>query len=100
MGEGFMKKFLLAISVISLAAAVSPAWADAPKQCTKGTCGMEEKALAAKESTVDPVCGMDAKGSEYQEKYDGKTYHFCSARCKKAFDKDPSKYTGKEQNKK
>jgi len=95
-----MKKFLLVISAISLAAIFSPAWADAPKQCTKGTCGMEEKATAAKETTVDPVCGMDAKDSKYQEKYDGKTYHFCSANCKKAFDKNPSKYVGKEQKNK
>ena len=93
-----MKKFLLVISAISLAAVFSPAWADAPKQCTKGTCGMEEKAAAVKETTVDPVCGMDAKESKYQETYGGKTYHFCSANCKKAFDKNPSKYI--EQKKK
>jgi YHS domain-containing protein len=97
-----MKKFLLVISVISMVAVFSPAWADAPKQCTKGTCNMEEKAPAAKGTAVDPVCGMDiaVKDAEYQEKYNGKTYYFCSAGCKKAFDKNPSKYAGKEQNKK
>ncbi|MGC2422899.1 MAG: YHS domain-containing protein [Nitrospirota bacterium] len=93
-----MKKLLLAISVLSLAAVISPAWADAPKQCTKGTCGMEEKE-AAKGTAVDPVCGMDiaVKDAQYQEKYNGNTYYFCSAKCKKAFDKNPSKFTQKKK---
>ncbi len=47
----------------------------------------------------DPVCGMDidpviaAGKSEYQ----GQTYYFCSLGCKKAFDENPEKYIGKEQ---
>jgi Cu+-exporting ATPase len=47
----------------------------------------------------DPVCGMDidpataAGTSEYK----GQTYYFCSMGCKKAFDKDPEKYLGQEQ---
>lgn len=42
----------------------------------------------------DPVCGMEvdparaAGSSEYQ----GKTYYFCSAHCKAAFDREPEKY--------
>lgn len=44
----------------------------------------------------DPVCHMDvqkdraAATSEYQ----GQTYYFCAAACKKAFDKDPAQYLG------
>ena len=44
----------------------------------------------------DPVCGMDvdprqaAGTSEYQ----GKTYYFCSAGCKRSFDKEPERYVG------
>ena len=45
----------------------------------------------------DPVCGMDvdpqqaAGTSEYQ----GTTYYFCSAGCKRAFDQDPERYVGR-----
>ena len=48
----------------------------------------------------DPVCGMDvdpktaAGKSDYQEQ----TYYFCSAGCKKAFDKVPAKYAGKAED--
>jgi Cu+-exporting ATPase len=42
----------------------------------------------------DPVCGMEvdpqqaAGASEYQ----GTTYYFCSAGCKRQFDKDPGAF--------
>jgi YHS domain-containing protein len=45
----------------------------------------------------DPVCGMQvdptkaAGASEYQ----GKTYVFCSAGCKRKFDSNPQQYGGK-----
>ncbi|MEJ2182864.1 MAG: YHS domain-containing protein [Nitrospirota bacterium] len=42
----------------------------------------------------DPVCGMkvDAARAEHVSTYKGKTYSFCSADCKKAFDLAPEKY--------
>ncbi|MDP2964623.1 MAG: YHS domain-containing protein [Pelolinea sp.] len=42
----------------------------------------------------DPVCGMsvDPKQTAYKSDYQGKTYYFCSAGCKKAFDEEPEKY--------
>jgi YHS domain-containing protein len=45
----------------------------------------------------DPVCGMqvDEKTAAGKSTYQGKTYYFCSAGCKKAFDEDPAKYAGK-----
>jgi YHS domain-containing protein len=41
----------------------------------------------------DPVCGMmcDPKATLKSE-YRGQTYYFCSADCKKSFDKEPQKY--------
>ena len=44
---------------------------------------------------IDPVCKMEVKESQAQFKsdYKGKTYYFCSAGCKKAFEKTPEKYT-------
>lgn len=48
-------------------------------------------------STVkDPVCGMDVDPATaaYKSEYKGQTYYFCSAGCKKSFDKEPEKYAG------
>ncbi len=45
----------------------------------------------------DPVCGMDIDPANAGGKSDylGKTYYFCSAGCKKAFDANPEKYVRK-----
>ncbi len=45
----------------------------------------------------DPVCGMevDPKTTTNKSEYQGKTYYFCSAGCKKDFDKEPQKYVAK-----
>ena len=42
----------------------------------------------------DPVCGMDVdpKQAAGTSEYQGQTYYFCSAGCKKAFDREPAKY--------
>lgn len=42
----------------------------------------------------DPVCNMniDEKKATGKSEYQGKTYYFCAAACKKSFDKDPVKY--------
>lgn len=44
----------------------------------------------------DPVCGMDIDPASAAGKseYKGQTYYFCSAGCKKSFEKDPEKYLG------
>lgn len=42
----------------------------------------------------DPVCGMDvALPSEQTTVYDGKAYFFCCEHCRKAFVKEPAKYS-------
>lgn len=43
---------------------------------------------------IDPVCKMtvEEKTAPAKSEYKGKTYYFCAAGCKKAFDKDPQKY--------
>jgi YHS domain-containing protein len=45
----------------------------------------------------DPVCGMDVetKTAAGRVDYQGQTYYFCSAGCKKAFEKDPERYIKK-----
>ena len=47
----------------------------------------------------DPVCGMDVDEKKVTQKtfYKGKNYYFCSATCKKAFDKEPEKYVKNEE---
>lgn len=44
---------------------------------------------------TDPVCGMEVKpeNAAAKSEYNGRTYHFCSEGCKKAFDADPERYT-------
>src|SRR5512146_2288057 len=48
-------------------------------------------------TTTDPVCGMDvdpASAAGHSE-YEGTTYHFCGASCKRKFDADPARYASK-----
>lgn len=42
----------------------------------------------------DPVCGMEIKKADQiiNSEHLGRTFHFCSARCKKLFDLNPGKY--------
>jgi len=44
-------------------------------------------------SDIDPVCGMAvAEDSKYRSLYKGKVYLFCSASCKREFDRDPGSH--------
>jgi P-type Cu+ transporter len=45
----------------------------------------------------DPVCGMSVKPADakFKSEFQGKTYYFCSERCKQSFDEEPAKYAGK-----
>jgi xanthine dehydrogenase accessory factor len=47
---------------------------------------------------VDPVCGMTVEiaSAHFTSEYDGKTYYFCAAGCKRSFDKEPGKYVRTE----
>jgi len=47
----------------------------------------------------DPVCGMevDEKKAAAKAEHMGKTYYFCSAGCKAAFEKAPHKYVQGQQ---
>jgi YHS domain-containing protein len=42
----------------------------------------------------DPVCNMEVNENEAAatSTYKDKTYYFCAAGCKTAFDKEPGKY--------
>jgi YHS domain-containing protein len=44
--------------------------------------------------TTDPVCGMkvDEKNPEFETKFAGKRYVFCSEKCQQEFESDPEEY--------
>jgi Cu+-exporting ATPase len=44
--------------------------------------------------SVDPVCGMtvDPQAAKYRSELEGRTYFFCSARCRDRFDAEPARY--------
>jgi Cu+-exporting ATPase len=50
--------------------------------------------------TRDPVCGMkvNSRTSNLVSEYNGKTYYFCSDRCMKAFNTNPSQYLERKQS--
>jgi len=43
---------------------------------------------------LDPVCGMTVEiaTAYFTSEYNGKTYYFCAAGCKRSFDREPGKY--------
>jgi YHS domain-containing protein len=112
-----MKKLAVTLLSLTVSAVLSTAaFAECNKGCCKksatatteapattGAAATPEAAAASKDPTaqavvIDPVCGMDVtvKDAKYSYKYDGKTYYFCSKKCKNSFVKDPSKFIGKE----
>ena len=44
--------------------------------------------------TKDIVCGMEVseKESQYQSRYEGQTFYFCSDECKTKFDDSPEDF--------
>jgi putative ABC transport system ATP-binding protein len=49
---------------------------------------------------IDPVCGMriDARTAVSSAEHGGRTYRFCSARCRERFGDDPGAYLEKERS--
>ena len=49
---------------------------------------------------LDPVCGMTVEiaTAHFTSEYNGKTYYFCAAGCKRSFDKEPQKYIQTESS--
>ena len=47
---------------------------------------------------IDPVCGMTVEiaTAHFSSEYDGTTYYFCAAGCKRSFEKEPGKYIQSE----
>jgi Cu+-exporting ATPase len=66
---------------VQIAAAAKPAMASLP-------------ILASRPTVKDPVCGMtvDPQKAAGKAEHGGKTYLFCSLRCKERFEKEPEKF--------
>jgi xanthine dehydrogenase accessory factor len=49
---------------------------------------------------LDPVCGMTVEiaTAHFTSEYNGRTYYFCAAGCKRSFDKEPQKYVQAESS--
>ena len=49
-------------------------------------------------TATDPVCGMqvDTQQAAGTSEYQGTTYYFCSAGCKRQFEKDPQRYLAQQ----
>lgn len=87
--------------------AVLDAERDAAKapRADAGICEVAEGQDSKGEVTVmakilDPVCDMivdveEQRGRGLVTEHEGSTYAFCGPGCKKAFDKEPGKYTAK-----
>lgn len=43
---------------------------------------------------TDPICGMqvDPQSAAGSSEHEGVTYYFCSAGCRRKFDKDPASF--------
>lgn len=87
---------ILAIGIIALSSCEQK-----PKIEVKHATSMNSTGENLKVKVVnaeDPVCHM--KTDEFLKEtaeYDGKTYGFCSANCKKKFEENPEKYLGHEK---
>lgn len=94
-----MKSILTALSLAAFLFAAAPAVQAKPAGDSKAEAKAAPKVFTSpqKEGTkaTCPVTGEEftiAKDTVHAE-YKGKHVYFCCAGCKKAFDKDPEKYT-------
>ncbi|WP_458068482.1 heavy metal translocating P-type ATPase [Rhodanobacter sp. BL-MT-08] len=62
-------------------------------------CCAANKAQPGEAVAIDPVCGMkvDVASAKHRADHDGKTFYFCSGRCREKFEADPAAYPGKSQ---
>ena len=50
---------------------------------------------------IDPICKMtvDEKTAKWVSEHEGQKYYFCAPGCKKAFDKEPKKWSNQSKPK-
>jgi xanthine dehydrogenase accessory factor len=69
----------------------------AQKRRPENSSPQESGSKETSEPATDPVCGMavDASGTSYQSEYEGRSFYFCCASCKRTFDKRPESFLGR-----
>lgn len=62
------------------------------------TANSQSTPISLPTEVLDPVCGMTVEiaTAHFMSEYNGKTYYFCAAGCKRSFDKEPGKYVQTE----
>ncbi len=63
-----------------------------------GSVFAEEQTTEENVVKICPICGPEEKmmgKDDISYEYEGKTYHFCSQDCLKAFEEDPAKFVKK-----
>ena len=63
-----------------------------------GSVFAEKQTTEEKVVKICPICGPEEKmmgKDDISSEYKGKTYHFCSQECLKAFQEDPAKFAKK-----
>ncbi|KAF1693398.1 heavy metal translocating P-type ATPase [Pseudoxanthomonas koreensis] len=66
-----------------------------PASCCHAHAGTpQDQAVADPAKVIDPVCGMsvDPARTPHHGEYDGRTWHFCSARCRERFLAEPARF--------
>jgi len=55
---------------------------------------------SSEQTVIDPVCGMtvDPHQTKHRAQYGGRTYYFCSERCRNKFSAAPERYLGAGSN--
>ena len=66
--------------------------ASAPVAAPSSSCCSASSSASG--AAIDPVCGMavDSHAAKHQTTYQGRTYYFCSARCREKFEAEPNRY--------
>ena len=67
---------------------------DGHEQDPKAECAHQHGHGQDTQKATDPVCGMsvDPHTARHGAEHNGRTYYFCSARCRERFEADPAKY--------
>jgi len=60
---------------------------------------VEEQAITASETAVDPICGMDVEiaTARHRSSFEGQDYYFCCPACKRMFESNPHAYLVQEK---
>ena len=82
----------IAVSILAQLIQVRGSEMKKPPSVSKPAVSLPIVATEAK----DPICGMTVgtSGAKHKVEYEGKTFFFCCAGCRQAFEREPARYAG------